>query len=175
MEFLPALVLTGDLRLPLALLLVFVRLSSLPSYVMRVRIPGNVGEILAGVALGPSVLAWISPSELLSTLAELGAMFLLFRVGLEVKPSELMRVGGTATLVATSGVIFPWFLDGDYDFWAESDRSRIHGCDHGRHQRRHHSPGAGFAGLLSERAEHSHFGRAVIDDVLGLLGARRCQ
>ncbi len=41
-------------------------------------------------------------------------MFLLFRVGLEVKSSELMKVGGTATLVACSGVVVPFSWDGDY-------------------------------------------------------------
>ena len=37
-------------------------------------------------------------------------MFLLFRVGLEVKPSELLRVGPIATLTAILGVVAPFFL-----------------------------------------------------------------
>ena len=37
-------------------------------------------------------------------------MFLFFRVGLDVKSSELMKVGGTATLVACSGVIVPFVM-----------------------------------------------------------------
>ena len=51
-----------------------------------------MGEILAGVLIGPSMLNWIAPSEFLTALADLGAMFLLFRVGLDVKASELMKL-----------------------------------------------------------------------------------
>lgn len=76
----------------------------------RLKQPAIVGEILAGVLVGPSVLNWIQPNEVLTALSELGVMFLLFRVGLEVKASELMRVGGTAALVAILGVIVPMAL-----------------------------------------------------------------
>src|ERR1035438_5823589 len=75
----------------------------------RLGRPGIVGEILAGVLIGPHVLGWLAPSEFLRTLSDLGVMFLLFRVGLEVKASELMKVGGIALLVALSGVIVPFF------------------------------------------------------------------
>ena len=47
----------------------------------RLNQPGIVGEIFAGVLLGPSVFGWLAPSEFLGALADLGAMFLLFRVG----------------------------------------------------------------------------------------------
>ncbi|HMG32656.1 MAG TPA: cation:proton antiporter [Blastocatellia bacterium] len=77
----------------------------------RLRQPAVVGEILAGVIIGPSVLSWVQPTEVISTLAEIGVIFLLFTVGLETRPSELFRVGGTATLVAILGVIVP-FLAG---------------------------------------------------------------
>ncbi len=69
--------------------------------------PGIVGEILAGAVVGPSMLGWIEPNEVLTALSELGVMFLLFRVGLEVKSSELMKVGGTAFVVALLGVVAP--------------------------------------------------------------------
>jgi Kef-type K+ transport system membrane component KefB len=70
----------------------------------RLHQPGIVGEIVAGVLLGPSVLSWIAPNDLLKALADLGVMFLLFNAGLQVKASEMLRVGGTATLVAALGV-----------------------------------------------------------------------
>ncbi len=107
----PAFFLAGDAaRIPLAMLLVFGSAKLLAELCERIRVPGIVGEILAGVVIGPSVLGWIAPNDLLSTLADLGAMFLLFRVGLEVKSSELLRIGGVATLVATSGVVVPFLL-----------------------------------------------------------------
>src|SRR2546425_5978081 len=101
---------TGPARIPLAMLVVFVSAKLMAELFERLNQPGIVGEILAGVLIGPSVLGWMVPNEFLSALADLGAMFLLFRVGLEVKSSELMKVGGTATLVACSGVIVPFLM-----------------------------------------------------------------
>jgi Kef-type K+ transport system membrane component KefB len=97
-------------RIPLAMLLVFASAKMLAELFERLGQPGIVGEILAGVLIGPGVLNWIAPNDLLSALADLGAMFLLFRVGLEVKAHELMKLGGTATLVAGSGVVVPFLF-----------------------------------------------------------------
>jgi Kef-type K+ transport system membrane component KefB len=101
---------SGPAKLPLAMLLVFVSAKLMAEVAERLGQPGIVGEILAGVLIGPSVLGWLAPNEFLSALSDLGAMFLLFRVGLEVKSSELLKVGGTATLVAASGVIVPFVM-----------------------------------------------------------------
>ena len=101
---------TGPAKIPLAMLVVFVSAKLMAELFERLNQPGIVGEILAGVLIGPSMLGWMAPNEFLSALADLGAMFLLFRVGLEVKSSELMKVGGTATLVACSGVIVPFLM-----------------------------------------------------------------
>src|SRR5256885_12193095 len=98
-----------SLPLPLALLIIFGSAKLLAELCERLGQPGIVGEILAGALVGPSVLGWISPNETLKALSDLGVMFLLFGVGLEVKASELLKVGGKATLVATVGVIVPFF------------------------------------------------------------------
>jgi Kef-type K+ transport system membrane component KefB len=97
-------------EIPLAMLIVFGSAKLLAELSEWIGQPGIVGEILAGVLIGPSVLGWISPNEVLTALAELGVMFLLFRVGLEVKSSDLMAVGGTATIVAVLGVMVPFIL-----------------------------------------------------------------
>src|SRR6266446_2480009 len=97
------------LPLPLAMLIIFGSAKLLAELFGRLGQPGIVGEILAGALVGPSVLGWISPNEMLKALSDLGVMFLLFGVGLEVKASELLKVGGKATLVATLGVIVPFF------------------------------------------------------------------
>ncbi|HLI34429.1 MAG TPA: cation:proton antiporter, partial [Terriglobia bacterium] len=70
----------------------------------RLRQPTVIGEIIAGMLLGPSLLGFVHPDEFNLGVAEVGAIFLLFVVGLETRPRDLMRVGGTATLVASSGV-----------------------------------------------------------------------
>lgn len=100
----------GPAKIPFTLLIVFVSAKLLAELFERIGQPGIVGEILAGVLIGPSVLGWLAPNELLTALSDLGAMFLLFRVGLDVKSSELMKVGGTATLVAFTGVVVPFIM-----------------------------------------------------------------
>ncbi len=158
-------------RIPLAMLLVFGSAKLLAELCERFGQPGIVGEILAGVLIGPSVLGWVTPNDFLQTMASMGAMFLLFRVGLEVKASELMRVGGTATLVATAGVILPFFLGwGILALWGAPQIEAIF-------------MGAAMVatsvgitarvlaarGLLAERSSKVILAAAVIDDVQGLL------
>src|SRR3954453_6524559 len=101
---------TGPGAIPLAMLIVFASAKLMAEIAERLGQPGIVGEILAGVLIGPSVLGWLAPNEFLNALADLGAMFLLFRVGLEVKSSELLKVGGTAIGVAFSGVVLPFIM-----------------------------------------------------------------
>ena len=97
-------------NIPLAILIIFVSAKVMAEIAERLNQPGIVGEIFAGVIVGPGMLGWLSPDEFLSAMSDLGAMFLLFRVGLEVKSSELIRVGGTALMVATVGVIVPFAM-----------------------------------------------------------------
>lgn len=86
MTFSPAFWLaSADVTLPLTIFLVFGSAKVLEDLFERIRIPGIVGNIVAGLLIGPGVLGWIKPNEFLTTLAELGVMFLLFLVGLHVK------------------------------------------------------------------------------------------
>ncbi|MFB3778742.1 MAG: cation:proton antiporter [Bryobacteraceae bacterium] len=167
----PALMLSAGARLPLALLLVFGSAKLLAEAGERCRIPSIVGEIAAGVLLGPSVLGWIAPDETLSTLAELGAMFLLFRVRLEVKASELMRVGGTATVVAASGVVLPLLLGWSLMLlWRAAQVEALFlGAAMVATSVGITAHVLASRGLLAERASKVILAAAVIDDVLGLL------
>jgi Na+:H+ antiporter len=73
----------------------------------RLDQPGLIGEILAGVVVGPSVLGIVEPGEVLEVFAELGVVFLLFWVGLETRLSQMREVGRTAAAVAVLGAIVP--------------------------------------------------------------------
>jgi Kef-type K+ transport system membrane component KefB len=75
----------------------------------RIRQPAVVGEILAGIIIGPAVLNLVQPTNVFDALAEIGVIFLLFTVGLETRPSDISSVGRTATLVAVLGVVVPFF------------------------------------------------------------------
>lgn len=74
----------------------------------RIGQPAIVGEILAGVIVGPSVLGLVELGEVLEVFAELGVIFLLFWVGLETRVSEMRAVGTTALSVGVVGVILPF-------------------------------------------------------------------
>ncbi|MHB0998044.1 MAG: cation:proton antiporter [Armatimonadota bacterium] len=76
----------------------------------RVGQPPVLGELVAGVVLGSSVLGWVHPNEALMVLAELGVILLLFEIGLESDLEEFLRVGPSAILVAIVGVIFPFLF-----------------------------------------------------------------
>src|SRR5215472_15631361 len=91
------------------MLVVFASAKLLSELFERFGQPGIIGEILAGVLIGPHMLGWMAPNEILTILSDLGVMFLLFRIGLEVKASELMQVAGTAVAVALAGVVLPFF------------------------------------------------------------------
>jgi len=157
--------------IPFAMLLVFGSAKLLAEVFERLNQPGIVGEIIAGVVIGPSVLGWISPDDFLGALSQLGVMFLLFRVGLEVKSSELMKVGGTAMLVASAGVAVPFVLGwGILRIWGQPQIEAVF-------------TGAAMVatsvgitaqvladkGLMAARASRIILAAAVIDDILGLL------
>ena len=158
-------------QIPLAMLLVFASAKLMAELFERLGQPGIVGEILAGVLIGPQVLGWLAPTELLTTLSELGVMFLLFRVGLEVKASDLMKVGGTALLVAVAGVIVPFFAGWALcALWGEP---RIESIFTGAAMV---ATSVGITaqvlasrGFLDMRASRVIMAAAVVDDVLGLI------
>jgi Kef-type K+ transport system membrane component KefB len=76
----------------------------------RIGIPAVVGEIVAGILIGPSVLDIVGSDEVLRVLGELGVILLLLEVGLEMDIVELGRVGRTSLFVAVIGVVAPLAL-----------------------------------------------------------------
>lgn len=73
--------------------------------------PSVLGELLAGVVVGKSVLGLVDPSvEVLHLLGELGVVVLLFSIGLETDLKQLLRAGPAAAAVAVAGVVLPFVL-----------------------------------------------------------------
>jgi Kef-type K+ transport system membrane component KefB len=104
----------------LALAAVVVTAKLLGELAQRVGQPAVLGELIAGVLLGGSVLGivpTVGPAgEVVHVLAELGVVLLLFEIGLETDLRELFRVGGASLSVAAVGVAVP-FLFG-FIYWA---------------------------------------------------------
>ena len=97
---------TADVLVALFLVLLAAKVGD--ELFKRLRQPALVGEILAGVVIGPSVLGIVEPNETLEVFAELGVVFLLFWVGLETRLSDMREVGATAARVGALGVIVPF-------------------------------------------------------------------
>ena len=115
------------------LFLMFLAAKAAGALFERFGQPAVIGELLAGVVLGPYALGWIgvpsadmiqalrdeaTATETLSViyevLAELGVVVLLFMVGLETRLSDILRVGGRAGVVAVGGVVLPFILGFGY-------------------------------------------------------------
>jgi Kef-type K+ transport system membrane component KefB len=163
---------TGDdTRVLLTLFIMIVAAKVMAELFERLRQPAVAGEILAGVIIGPSLLGWAAPSEITSILAEIGVIFLLFTVGLEIKPSSIFRVGKNAAIVAVLGVIAP--LLGGWLLMRAWGSSSIEALFVGTAMV---ATSVGITarvlsamGLLDAPTARIILGAAVIDDILGLL------
>ncbi len=69
--------------------------------------PSVIGELAAGIVLGPSLLGFFTPHETIRVLAEIGIILLLFESGLETDFGRLARAGGRAAAVAVLGLVIP--------------------------------------------------------------------
>lgn len=74
----------------------------------RLKLPSLFGELLAGAIVGPYALHWVDPSSLLTALTTLGSIVLLFSIGLETRLERIWRVGRSAAVTATLGVLLPF-------------------------------------------------------------------
>ena len=130
-----------------------------------------LGELLAGVVIGPGVLGLVHESEALHALAELGVLVLLFEVGLESDLHDLLRAGLQATLVALAGVVAPFavgygvmyalghpqllavFVGATFTATSVGITARV----------------LADLGRLQDAAAKVVLGAAVVDDILGLI------
>ena len=83
----------------------------------RLQAPSVIGEILAGVFLGPSLLGWIEPVEIIRLLAEIGILLLLFEVGLDTDLRRLARAGLKSVIVALPGFFLPFVAAFALAYW----------------------------------------------------------
>jgi Kef-type K+ transport system membrane component KefB len=137
----------------------------------RLSLPAVLGEILAGIVMGPYALGLVHPSDTVISLAQVSAVFLLFMVGLETFPKQIIQVGGKALQVAISGMAVTFALAFGYLI--------------ARHQSAHEAMFVATAmvatsvgitarvladmGLLQTASAKIILAAAVFDDVLGML------
>ena len=76
----------------------------------KLKAPQVVGEIVAGLIIGPSVLGMVEQTDFLLQMSEIGVILLMFSAGLETDLKELVKTGPIATLIACAGVFIPLVL-----------------------------------------------------------------
>src|SRR5579884_3070018 len=158
-------------KLLFELFVMFAGAKLLAEFFERLRQPTVIGEIIAGMLMGPSLLGLVHPDEFNLGVAEVGAIFLLFVVGLETRPRDLMRVGGTATLVASSGVAIPFIVG--FLYLRAIHHSLVESIFVGAAMV---ATSVGITarvladlGVLQTRAARVILASAVLDDILGMI------
>jgi Kef-type K+ transport system membrane component KefB len=101
----------------LILLIILLTARIFAELTVRFKGPSVIGELLAGVVLGPSLLGWIEPIEAIMLMAEIGIILLLFEVGLGTDLKQLARSGQKSFVVALAGFAFPLLLGFSVGYW----------------------------------------------------------
>ena len=96
---------TYDIFKSLAIIIIFAKLFGIGA--RKIKIPQVVGEIIAGLIIGPSLLGWVDNTAFISQMAEIGVILLMFSAGLTTDIKELQKTGPIAFLIACAGVFVP--------------------------------------------------------------------
>ena len=163
--------------LQIAIILLATKLLGLVT--KRISLPQVVGALAAGIILGPMLLDVVERNSLISNLAELGVIVLMFSAGLETDLQELKKAGLASFVIALLGVLVPlgggFFLAHFFNteqnpemsslFWqnmfigvimtATSVSITVETLKE--------------LGVLNSRAGNAILGAAVIDDILGII------
>jgi Kef-type K+ transport system membrane component KefB len=139
---------------------------------VRLKSPSVIGELFAGIVIGPSILGWIEPVEALKLMAEIGIILLLFEVGLSTDIKRLIRTGTKSTVVAIIGFVAPLLFGFSIGYWL-FELSLLESLFIGGTLTAT-SIGITVRVLTDLKLNHSHegqivLGAAVLDDVLGVI------
>ena len=137
----------------------------------RIDIPAVIGEITAGLLLGPSLLDWVEVTESLALLAEVGVILLLLQVGLEMDLKEMGKVGAASMGVAITGVVLPFALGygATVAFGNDATTALFIGAALTATSVGITARAFGDLRILSSTESRIVLGAAVADDVLGLV------
>ena len=89
----------------LAIIIVFAKVFGILA--RKCKAPMVVGEIIAGLIIGPCLLGWVQPTDFILQMAEIGVILLMFSAGLETNLKEMIKTGPKALLIACAGVFVP--------------------------------------------------------------------
>ncbi len=138
----------------------------------RIGQPSVLGELIAGILLGGSVLGLLDPGmPAIHALSEIGVLVLLFQIGLHTDLRSLASVGGSATMVAVVGVALPFALGYTVAQWLGMPAipslvaaAALTATSVGISARV-----LGELGVLDQPEGRVVLGAAVLDDIIGLV------
>jgi Na+:H+ antiporter len=158
-------------ELLIALVIIWLAAKLAAEGMERIGQTAVLGELLAGVVIGPGVLGLVHESEVIHALAELGVLILLFEVGLEADLARLLKAGPQAVLVAVVGVVVPFAVGFGLMHWlghpglvAVFVGATLTATSVGITARV-----LADLGRLQDPAASVVLGAAVVDDILGLI------
>jgi len=159
-------------KLLMDLVLILVCSWVIGSLFKRFGLPSMIGQLLAGMLLGPPVLGLIAPSEALTLFAEIGIFLVMFHTGMELDIHGMLEHAATSIVVAVFGFVLPFALG--VGICMLFDGTLYQGL----------FVGLGLSitaiavqsvilhdmGLANSRVGHIIIGAAIVDDILSLLG-----
>jgi len=156
----------------LYLLIILLTARLFAELAVRLKSPSVIGELFAGIVIGPSLFGWIEPVEALKLMAEIGIILLLFEVGLSTDIKRLIRSGKKSTIVAIVGFIAPLIFGFSIAYWLFELSLLISLFIGGTLTAT--SIGITVRVLTDLKLNNSHqgqivLGAAVLDDVLGVM------
>ncbi|HEY7711019.1 MAG TPA: cation:proton antiporter, partial [Candidatus Entotheonella sp.] len=137
----------------------------------RLGYPSILGELLAGVVLGPPLLGLLHGSAALMVLADLGVLLMMFYIGMEISPQELAQASWSGFLAAIGGFVFPAVLSYGLalGFGASSMAALVIGLVAGVTALATKSRALLDLNILDTRVAHAIMAGALITDTLTLI------
>jgi len=156
----------------LYLLIILLTARLFAEFAVRLKAPSVIGELFAGIVIGPSLFGWIEPVEALKLMAEIGIILLLFEVGLGTDIKRLIRSGTKSTIVAILGFFAPLLFGFSLAYWLFDLTLLVSLFIGGTLTAT--SIGITVRVLTDLKLNNSHqgqvvLGAAVLDDVLGVM------
>ncbi|UHA74338.1 cation:proton antiporter [Paenibacillus sp. 481] len=159
------------MTLVLMLLIILVSTKLAGDLAVRLGQPSVLGKLLIGIIIGPAVLGWVNDGALITEMAEIGVILLMFIAGLETDLDQLKRNWKAAFAVAIGGVILPFIggYSGGLLFGLSSEHSLFIGLLLCATSVSISVQTLKDLGQLSSREGTTILGAAVVDDILVVI------
>lgn len=153
------------------LILILLATSLLGQLFARFNMPAVIGQLLSGILLGPAILNWIKPNDIISIFSEFGVILLMFLAGLESDLDLLKKYFKLSFTVATTGVILPVVFMGlaSYGFGMKPLEALFIGIVFAATSVSISVVVLQEANQLHSRAGTAILGAAVVDDILAVI------